>query len=192
MPKQRITKEMIVETAFEIARESGQGSVIVKEIAGRLNCSVQPIYSYCSSMEGLKKDLVIRVRQFVQDFVGEYMAMHGGGGTDDFFKMTGHAYVHLAEAEPHIFQMFILHEREGIDSLDALYQAECHPDMAQRIADHLHINIDRARMLHRNMMIYNVGIGTIFATASPGIPTNEIYEQLDIAYQAFLQQAIEE
>ncbi|MDE6847514.1 MAG: TetR/AcrR family transcriptional regulator [Lachnospiraceae bacterium] len=192
MPKQRITKEMIVEAAFGIARESGQDSVLVKEIAGRLNCSVQPIYSYCSSMEGLKKDLIIRVRQFVQDYVEEYIAMHGGANTNDFFKMTGHAYVQLAEAEPHIFQMFILHEREEIDSLDALYQAECHPDMAQHIAENLHIDICKARMLHRNMMIYNVGIGTILATASPGISVNEIYEQLDIAYQAFLRQGMEE
>lgn len=192
MPKQRITKEMIVEAAFEIARESGQDSVLVKEIAGRLNCSAQPIYSYCNSMEGLKKDLIIRVRQFVQDFVREYIAMQGGGDMDDFFKMTGHAYVQLAETEPHVFQMFILHEREGIDSLDAFYQAESHPDMAQHIADHLHIDISKARRLHRNMIIYNVGIGTILATASPGIPTKEIYGQLDIAYQAFLQQAMKE
>lgn len=46
MPKQRITKEMVVEAAFEIAREQGMEQVVVKSIAARLNCSVQPIYSY--------------------------------------------------------------------------------------------------------------------------------------------------
>ena len=192
MPKQRITKEMIVEAAFDIAREKGESGVLVKEIADRLNCSVQPIYSYCNSMEGLKKDLTIRVRQFVQDFVQEYIVANCDNSNQDFFRMTGHAYVHLVEKEPHIFQMFVLHEREGVDSLESLYQAECHPDMAQNIADHLHIDISKARMLHRNMMIYNVGIGTILATAVPGIAAKEIYEQLDIAYQAFLQQAMKE
>lgn len=189
MPKQRITKEMIVEAAFEIARADGQDRMVVKEIAGRLGCSVQPIYSYCSSMEGLKRDLTVRVRQFVQEYVQDYLAANGNGSGDALFKMMGHAYVQLAESEPHIFQMFVLHEREGIDSLDALYQAECHPDIARSIAKHLQIDISRARMLHRNMMIYNVGIGTILATASPGIPTAEIYEQLDLAYQAFADQA---
>ena len=183
---------MIVEAAFDIAREKGESGVLVKEIADRLNCSVQPIYSYCNSMEGLKKDLIIRVRQFVQDFVQEYIVANGDNSNQDFFRMTGHAYVHLAEKEPHIFQMFVLHEREGVDSLESLYQAECNPDIAQNIADHLHIDISKARMLHRNMMIYNVGIGTILATAVPGIATKEIYEQLDIAYQAFLQQAMKE
>ena len=49
MPKQRITKEMVVEAAFEIARKEGAEKVIVKNIAERLGCSVQPIYSYCSN-----------------------------------------------------------------------------------------------------------------------------------------------
>lgn len=62
MPKQRITKEMVVEAAFEIARKEGAEKVIVKNIAERLGCSVQPIYSYCSNMEGLREELVERTR----------------------------------------------------------------------------------------------------------------------------------
>ncbi len=44
MPKQRITKEMVVNAAFEIARSSGMEQVLVKNIADRIGCSVQPIY----------------------------------------------------------------------------------------------------------------------------------------------------
>ena len=43
MPKQRITKDMIVDVAFEIARRSGMEKVMVKSIADELGCSVQPI-----------------------------------------------------------------------------------------------------------------------------------------------------
>ena len=53
MPKQKITKEMVVDAAFELAREGGMERVQVKPIAARLGCSVQPIYSYCRNMEGL-------------------------------------------------------------------------------------------------------------------------------------------
>ena len=45
MPKQKITKEMIIETAFEIVRKEGLENLLVKNIAAKLNCSVQPIYS---------------------------------------------------------------------------------------------------------------------------------------------------
>lgn len=40
MPKQNITKEMIVEAAFEIARNGGMEQVMVKNIADKLHCSV--------------------------------------------------------------------------------------------------------------------------------------------------------
>lgn len=36
MPKQRITKEMVVNAAFEIARNSGMEQVMVKNIAEKL------------------------------------------------------------------------------------------------------------------------------------------------------------
>lgn len=186
MPKQKITKEMVVEAAFETAREKGVEGVGVKEIARKLNCSVQPIYSYCSSMEGLKRDLAKRAREFVQAYVAERT------DREDFFRSIGHAYVQLASKEPYVFQMFVTQKRDGIDSLDALYKAEGNPDMAQNIADGLGITLSGARRLHQNMMIYNIGIGTILATARPGILAEEIYEQLENAYQAFWEQAVKE
>lgn len=37
MPKQRITKEMVIEAAFELARQGGLEQVLVKNIAGPLD-----------------------------------------------------------------------------------------------------------------------------------------------------------
>ena len=65
MPKQRITKEMVVDTAFEIARNSGMEQVMVKNIADKIGCSVQPIYSYCKNMDGLKQDVIEQVNRFI-------------------------------------------------------------------------------------------------------------------------------
>ena len=47
MPTQKITREMIVEAAFELAREQGMEAVQVKAVAAALGCSVQPVYGYC-------------------------------------------------------------------------------------------------------------------------------------------------
>ena len=68
MPKQRITKEMVVEAAFEIARNDGTEQVLVKNIAEKIGCSVQPIYSYCRNMDGLKADVTGRALEFVREF----------------------------------------------------------------------------------------------------------------------------
>ena len=52
MPKQRITKEMVVEAAFEIARNDGMEQVLVKNIAEKSGCSVQPgRWSLCGNLQ---------------------------------------------------------------------------------------------------------------------------------------------
>lgn len=184
MPKQRITKEMVVNTAFEIARNSGMEQVMVKSIAEKIGCSVQPIYSYCKNMDGLRQDVVEQVNHFIQEYVAAHI------NKDDLFRSTGKSYIQLAQEEPHLFRMFILHQRKGISSLNDLYQSEANPQTAEFIANELHISVAQAKQLHLNMLIYTIGIGTIFSVTTPGISTDEIYTQQEVAYEAFLKQAL--
>ena len=85
MPKQRITKEMIVDAAFELARAEGMEQVLVKNIAGKIGCSVQPIYSYCQNMDGLRQDVIKRIKDFVQTYTAAQI------DPNDFFRSTGRA-----------------------------------------------------------------------------------------------------
>lgn len=179
MPKQRITKELVVEAAFQLAREGGMEQVLVKNIAARLGCSVQPIYSYCQSMDGLRRDVFQRVRGFVR----EYLCRDGGS-----FQSTGQAYVRLAREEPELFKLFTLCPREGVACLDDLYRTEADPGMAEAIAKELELTPEAARRLHLNMIIYTIGLGAVFSAADPGIRADEIYTQQEQAYHAFLNQ----
>ena len=97
MPKQKITREMVIEAAFDIARREGMEKVIVKNIADKLGCSVQPIYSYCSNMEGLKAALTERTGTFMK----EYLAAHIE--KKDYFRSIGRAQLRFAREEPQLF-----------------------------------------------------------------------------------------
>lgn len=178
MPKQKISKEMIVEAAFQLAREGGMEQVLVKNIAAHLGCSVQPIYSYCQSMDGLRRAVYQRIRRFVREYLSR------GGG----FQGTGQAYVQLAREEPELFKLYTLCPREGVACLEDLYHAEANPGMAEAIAGELGLSLDAARRLHLNMIIYTIGLGAIFSVTDPGIQAEEIYTRQTQAYQAFLAQ----
>ncbi len=180
MPKQKITKEMVVHAAFELARAGGMEQVMVKNIAEKLGCSVQPIYSYCNNMDGLRNDVAKQAKQFIQEYVAAHI------NKKDLFRSTGKAYIQIAKNEPHIFKIFIFQERKNISSLNELYQSETNPQVAQKIAEELNISIEQAKTLHLNMLIYTIGIGTIFSVTTPGISADEIYLQQEQAYEAFL------
>ena len=173
MPKQRITKDMVVEAAFKIARESGMEKVLVKSIADELGCSVQPIYSYCKNMDGLREEVGNKTRTFI----GKYIASRID--KNDLFHSTGRAYIQLAKEEPNILKIFILQERRGISSLKDIYETK-----------ELNISVQAARQLHLNMLIYTIGLGTIFSVSSPGIPIDEIFLQQEQAHRAFVNDAL--
>ena len=92
---------MVVNAAFEIARSSGMEQVLVKNIADRIGCSVQPIYSYCKNMEGLRRDVTDQVSRFIQEYIAARV------DKADLFRSTGNAYIQLAKEEPNLFKMFI-------------------------------------------------------------------------------------
>lgn len=156
--------------------------VLVKNIADRLGCSVQPIYSYCQSMEGLRKDVAERVDSFVREYAAARI------NQKDLFRSTGRAYLQLAKEEPNLFKIFTLHRRDGISSLEEFYRAEASPRTAEVIAKSLNLTLDQAKQLHLHMLVYTIGIGTILSVTAPGIPAEDIDSLQETAYEAFLRQ----
>lgn len=97
--------------------------VYAKNIAEKLGCSVQPIYSYCSNMEELKKD----VQKCAAEFFREYVVAHID--KEDFFHSIGKAYLLLSKEEPYLFELYFLRKRSSCmaTSLTELYEQECTP-----------------------------------------------------------------
>lgn len=188
MPKQRITKEMVVEAAFELAREGGMEQVLVKNIAEKLGCSVQPIYSYCSNMEELKKDVQKRTAFFFKEYVAEHI------DKEDFFHSVGKAYLLLSREEPYLFELYFLRKRPDCTatSLEELYEQECTSEVAEFLAENYSISLEAARRLHLNMVIYNTGISTLMISSNFGISLEELDQKLVETNEVFLEQARKE
>lgn len=178
MPKQKITKEMVVDAAFELAKEGGMEMVLVKNIAEKLGCSVQPIYSYCESMEGLKQDLMVKTADYFRKYVIDHL------DRNDVFRSTGKAYISLSKEEPNLFRLYFMRKRTDIVSIQDLYNKESNPEVTSFVARTLHISIEKAKELHLHMIIYTMGIAFILATSGADIPAGEISAQMDKAYRA--------
>ena len=54
-PRAKITKEMVVAAAFEIAREAGAENINARTVAKKLGCSTQPVMYHFATIEELKK-----------------------------------------------------------------------------------------------------------------------------------------
>ena len=182
MPKQKITKEMIIETAFEIVRKEGLENLLVKNIAAKLNCSVQPIYSYCANMEGVKQELVARTAKYIREYVSASI------NKKDYFLSTGRSYLKFAKDEPNLFQLYFLRQQPDVYTLDDLYRKESSQQVGIFIAESLGISIEQAKALHLHMIIYVMGISAMAASTNIDVEGEDIQNQLDMAYNTFLAQ----
>ena len=50
-PKVKVTKDMVIDAAFEIAREAGAENINARTVAKKLNCSTQPVMYHFATIE---------------------------------------------------------------------------------------------------------------------------------------------
>ena len=60
----KISKQMISDAAFEIAREKGVDQISNRELAKILNCSIRPIYYQFKNVEELNKELNEKIEEY--------------------------------------------------------------------------------------------------------------------------------
>ena len=99
MPKAAsITKDMILEAAFELSRSEGFHTLSARSIAKRAKCSTQPIFWLYENMDVLKQE----VKQKIVDYLGDQIKNYHKTG-DPFLDM-GLGYVKVAYTESLLFK----------------------------------------------------------------------------------------
>ena len=56
--RKQVPKEKILAAALKLLREQGYDAVNLKQLAGELGCSTQPVYLSFSGMEELRGELI--------------------------------------------------------------------------------------------------------------------------------------
>ena len=72
-PRSKITREMIIDAAYEIVRDSGEGSLNARSIADRLGCSTQPVLYVFRTMDEIREC----VYQKADEYHSEYLMQTG-------------------------------------------------------------------------------------------------------------------
>ena len=117
-PKQRITREMILETSFAMFCRDGMEVVNARSVAKALNCSTQPIFSYYAGMDDLKSALENKARELFEAGIAAAIE------SDKPLYNGCMAYFQFAMKQPNLFrQMFLIKRDKCPDSLMAINDA---------------------------------------------------------------------
>ena len=97
-PKSRISKDMIVNAATEVIRESGFESVNARTVAQKLNCSTQPVMYHFQTMEDIKRAAYSHVDRLHTDYLMTF------SDEKDPLLEIGLNYIRFAIREPNLFR----------------------------------------------------------------------------------------
>lgn len=96
-PKARITKQMVIDAAFQLVREAGAEALNARTAAKKLNCSTQPIMYHFPTMEALRQAVYAKADAFHTEFL---MSFSGGNPMMEL----GRNYIRFGAEEKHLFR----------------------------------------------------------------------------------------
>ena len=114
-PKVKISRDSILDAAFELVRREGQCALNVRALANRLGCSTQPILYNFPTMDDLKD----AVYQQADRFHTACILPKAGEGPDALLEL-GLNYVRFGHEEKHLFRFLFESNRFGGMDMNAL------------------------------------------------------------------------
>ncbi|MBD5470369.1 MAG: TetR/AcrR family transcriptional regulator [Lachnospiraceae bacterium] len=110
--KELITKDRILNTAFELARVDGIESVTARKLAAQIGCSTQPIFRVYSNMSELYTEIYERAIDSFGDYYENFKS-----DVETPFIHLGLVYINYAKDEKKLFQLLFQSEGRGERSL---------------------------------------------------------------------------
>ena len=105
----KVTKEMIIDAAFEIAKEMGAENINARTVSQKLGCSTQPVLYHFKTIE----DVRIAAHKKASEFHSNYVTNISGKYERPMLEV-GMRHIQLAIEEKNIFR-FLFHSNYNTD-----------------------------------------------------------------------------
>ena len=161
----KVTKEMIIDAAFEIAKEMGAENINARTVSQKLSCSTQPVLYHFKTIE----DVRIAAHRKASEFHINYVTNLSGKYERPMLEV-GMRHIQLAVEEKNLFR-FLFHSNyyTGVslsdwltgENFDALFpvlkkQAEVDEQQAYSIFSQIFlVTHGIASLLANNAMVYD-------------------------------------
>lgn len=170
-PRKRIFREDILKAAVKLVQEQGTLALSVRNIARKLNCSTQPIYSEFENMETLRDELMTYVREH---FLRE---------DADSYKQVALSFLHFARREKNLFQLIYLRQRAVGETF---FEDPNETQTIRKLEVTLKLPRQQAAQMHRRMQYYCYSMAVMMATGYLDFSEDEISEELTEYYRIIL------
>ena len=183
----KVTREMIVDAAFAVAREMGAENINARTVAERLHCSTQPVMYHFATIEALKQTVYAKADRYHSEYLMDLKRPAKGA-----LLGIGMNYIRFAMEEPQLFRFLFQSDYFGGKTLPELIDAEELAPVLSAMQGALGVDLERTKRIFLTVFLFAHGYASIIANNALQYDEDLIAVQLERAYRGAVLAAREE
>lgn len=176
-PKAKITKDMVINAAFEVARETGVENINARTVSKKLNCSTQPVMYHFATIEELKQSAYTKADWYHTEYL-----MHIPESQEDIMLGIGLNYIRFAIEEPHLFRFLFQSGFAVENSLIEMINSEELKPVISAMQEAMNVNIEQTKEVFITLALFVHGYASIIVNNSLEYDENLIAMHLKRVY----------
>lgn len=177
-PKAKITKDMVIDAAFETARESGSENINARTVAKKLNCSTQPVMYYFNTIEELKKAAYAKTDWYHTEYLMNRREPQKG-----VMLGIGLNYIRFAIEEPHLFRFLFQSGYAVENSLLEMIDSEELVPVISAMQEAMSMTMEQTKEVFLTIALFAHGYASIIANNSLEYDEELVAAHLERAYR---------
>lgn len=187
MPKAKITREMVIEAAFDVARQTGIENVNARTVAEKLNCSTQPVMYHFAKIEEMKRAVYEKADRFHSEYL-----MNIENPEEGIMLGIGLNYIRFAIREPNLFRFLFQSGYAVENSLLEMIDSEELKPLLDMMSGAMEMPPAQTKEVFVTIALFAHGYASIIANNSLEYDEKTISEHLERAYRGAVLAVMEE
>ena len=158
-PKARVTKDMVVKAAFEVARKTGAENINARTVSEKLNCSTQPVMYHFATIEELKRAAYAKADWYHTEYLMN-IEQH------NILLGIGLNYIRFAVEEPHLFRFLFQSGFSTENSLLEMINSEELKPVISTMQKTMNLNIEQTKEVFVTLALFVHGYASIIINNS--------------------------
>ena len=185
-PITRITKDMIIHAAIEVAKQSGYENINARTVSAQLHCSTQPVMYHFSTIDAMKRAAYAQVDHLHSEFL---MTIPLG---QDPALVIGLNYIRFAVEEPQLFRFLFQSGYAEENNLLEMVDSKGLAPVLAAIQEGAGLSMEKSRDVFITVALFAHGYASLIANNHLEFDEKLIAEHLECAWNGAMMAVQEE
>ncbi len=160
-PKAKISKDMVIDAAFEVVRLTGAENINARTVSEKLNCSTQPVMYHFATIEELKKAVYEKTDEYHTGYLMNILETQ-----QNSMLGIGLNYIRFAVKEPNLFRFLFQSGFVVEKSLLEMVNAEELIPVISAMQEEMNMNMEQTKEVFIILAMFVHGYASIIANNS--------------------------